>query len=120
MARTYSSASAHEESKRLWELKDEALKKGLTSADMGTPLPGVEGHIWFKGRDLIGLEEKEFVRLRGEQISYIPQGTVKSLNPYDTIEHQTGEVLWVHDEDDELDVLEQKDRSVAAEKVDQD
>lgn len=102
MAKSYSSAAAHEESKHLWSLKEQARKKGLSSEEMGTPLPGVEGHIWFKGRDLIGLEEKEYLRIRGEEISYIPQGTVQSLSPYETIEHQTAEVLWVHDEDDEL------------------
>jgi peptide/nickel transport system ATP-binding protein len=102
MAKSYSSAAAHDESKHLWSLKKEARKKGLTSTDMGSDLPGVEGHIWFKGRDLVTLDEKEYLRIRGEEISYIPQGTVKSLSPYETIEHQTGEVLWVHDEDDEL------------------
>jgi oligopeptide/dipeptide ABC transporter ATP-binding protein len=102
MAKSYSSAAAHEETKRLWSLKEQARKKGLSSEEIGTPLPGVEGHIWFKSRDLVGLEEDEYLGIRGEEISYIPQGTVKSLNPYDTIEYQTEEVLWVHDEEGTL------------------
>jgi oligopeptide/dipeptide ABC transporter ATP-binding protein len=110
MAKSYSSAAAHEESKQLWSLKEKAQKKGLTSDEIGTPLPGVEGHIWFKGRDLVSLDEKEYLRIRGEEISYIPQGTVKSLSPYETIERQTGEVLWVHDEDDELLEFQVKQR----------
>jgi oligopeptide/dipeptide ABC transporter ATP-binding protein len=110
IARSYSSAAANKKSKQLWSLKEEAQKKGISSKEMGTPLPGVEGHIWFKGRDLVGLDEKEYLTIRGEEISYIPQGTVKSLSPYETIGRQTGEVLWVHDEDDELSESEVRRR----------
>ncbi|MFX1607345.1 MAG: oligopeptide/dipeptide ABC transporter ATP-binding protein, partial [Promethearchaeota archaeon] len=81
---------------------DEARKKGLTSKEMGEDLPGVEGHIWFKGKDLITLDEDEHRKLRGDEITYVPQGTTKSLNPYSNIEEQTAEVLWAHDEDGEL------------------
>lgn len=102
LSRYYASTAANEENKRLWALKDEARKKGLTSEEMGEELPGVEGHIWFKGRDLTTLDEKEYRKLRGNEITYVPQGTTKSLNPYSNIEEQTSEVLWAHDEDDEL------------------
>ncbi|MHA2352409.1 MAG: ATP-binding cassette domain-containing protein, partial [Candidatus Thorarchaeota archaeon] len=102
LSRYHASTAANEENKRLWALKDKARKKGLTSGDMGEDLPGVEGHIWFKGRDLVTLEEKEYRKLRGDEITYVPQGTTKSLNPYSNIEEQTAEVLWAHDEDSEL------------------
>jgi len=102
LSRYYASTAQNEENKKLWSLRDEARKKGLTSEEMGVDLPGVEGHIWFKGRDIVTLDEKEFRRLRGNEITYVPQGTAKSLNPYSNIEEQTAEVLWAHDEDDEL------------------
>lgn len=103
LSRYYASTAANEENKRLWELKDEAQKKGLTSVEMGEELPGVEGHIWFEGRDLVTLDNKEYRKLLGNKITYVPQGTTKSLNPYSNIEEQTAEVLWVHDEDQELE-----------------
>ncbi|MHA1964165.1 MAG: ABC transporter ATP-binding protein [Candidatus Thorarchaeota archaeon] len=102
ISRYFASTAANEENKRLWALKDKARKEGLTSEEMGEELPGVEGHIWFKGRDLLTLDDKEFRKLRGNEITYVPQGTTKSLNPYSNIEEQTSEVLWAHDEDDEL------------------
>jgi oligopeptide/dipeptide ABC transporter ATP-binding protein len=102
ISRHYASTAANEENKRLWSLKDEARKKGLTSEDIGEELPGIEGHIWFNGQDLVTLDEKEYRKIRGDRITYVPQGTAKSLNPYSNIEEQTAEVLWAHDEDDEL------------------
>jgi oligopeptide/dipeptide ABC transporter ATP-binding protein len=102
LSRYYASTAANEENKRLWSLKDDARKKGLTSKEVGEELPGVEGHIWFKGIDLVTLDEKEYRKIRGNDITYVPQGTTKSLNPYSNIEEQTAEVLWTHDEDDEL------------------
>jgi oligopeptide/dipeptide ABC transporter ATP-binding protein len=102
ISRQYASTAANEENKRLWGLKDEAKKKGITSEEMGFELPGVEGHIWFNGVDLLTLKEDEYRRIRGNEITYVPQGTTKSLNPYSNIEEQTAEGLWAHDEDDEL------------------
>ena len=102
LSRYYASTAANVENKRLWALKDEARKKGLTSEEIGEELPGVEGHIWFKGKDLLTLNEEEFRKLRGNEITYVPQGSTKALNPYTNIREQTAEVLWVHDEDDVL------------------
>jgi oligopeptide/dipeptide ABC transporter ATP-binding protein len=102
LSRYYASTAANKENKRLWALKDEARTKGLTSKDMGEELPGVEGHVWFLGKDLVTLTEKEYRKIRGKEITYVPQGTTKSLNPYSTIEEQTSEALLAHDEDDEL------------------
>lgn len=98
LSRYYASSSGDETTKRLWELRDQARKKGLTSADMKEDLPGVEGHIWFKGKDLLALGEKEYRKIRGNEITYVPQGSKKSMNPYMTIDYQTAESLWVHDE----------------------
>ena len=102
MSRYYASSSGDETNKRLWELRDEARRKNLTSDDMKQILPGVEGHIWFKGKDLVTLREKEYRKIRGNEITYVPQGSRKSMNPYMTIDYQTAESLWVHDEDNIL------------------
>ena len=102
ISRHFASTAANEENQRLWELKDQAKRKGLTSKEMGVELPGIEGHIWFEGVDLLTLKEKEYRLIRGKEITYIPQGSTKSLNPYANIEEQTAEGLWAHDDNDEL------------------
>jgi oligopeptide/dipeptide ABC transporter ATP-binding protein len=102
ISRYYASASSEPENKKLWEKKDEARKKGLTSKDLGMELPGVEGRIWFMGKDLLALNDKEYRKIRGMEITYVPQGTTKSLNPYIQVGAQTAETLWAHDEDNLL------------------
>ncbi|MFW9957023.1 MAG: oligopeptide/dipeptide ABC transporter ATP-binding protein [Candidatus Odinarchaeota archaeon] len=102
ISRHFASTAANEENQRLWELKDQAKRKGLTSKEMGVELPGIEGHIWFEGVDLLTLKEKDYRLIRGNEITYIPQGSTKSLNPYANIEEQTAEGLWAHDDNDEL------------------
>lgn len=102
LSRTYASTAGNKENKKLWALKDEARKKGLSSEEMGVELPGVEGKIWFKGEDILTLNEKEYRQIRGDAITYVPQGSAKSLNPYSTFEEQTAEVLRAHDEDNRL------------------
>ena len=96
LSRYYASSAANEENKRLWSLKDEARRKGLSSEEMGIDLPGVEGHVWFKDQDLLSLNEEDMRQIRGERISYVPQGTSKSLNPSLSIEYQAGEPLKTH------------------------
>lgn len=102
LSRYYASTSADESNKQLWALRDEAKKKGLTSEKMGKELPGVEGHIWFEGRNLVILDEKEYRQIRGNRITYVPQGTTKSLNPYSKIQEQTAEAIEAHDDDNVL------------------
>ena len=99
MSRYYSSTSGDNENQQLWALRDKAKKQGLTSEEMEIDLPGVEGHIWYKGNDLVALDEKEYRKIRGNEITYVPQGTAKSLNPYSKIGPQIAEALWTHDED---------------------
>ncbi len=102
ISRDFASTSADADNKELWALRDEAKKKGLTSKDIERDLPGVEGHIWFEGKDLLSLEEKEYRRIRGNRITYVPQGTTKSLNPYSNIQEQTAEAIVAHDEEKEI------------------
>jgi len=99
MSRYYASTSGDKENQQLWALRDKAKKKGLTSAEMKADLPGVEGHIWYKGNDLVALDEKEYRKIRGNEITYVPQGTAMSLNPYSKIALQIAEAVWIHDED---------------------
>lgn len=102
ISRYYASTSSSEENKRLWALRDRADDKAAASAEIGEELPGVEGHIWFLGKNLLTISEKEHRSLRGDRITYVPQGTTKSLNPYTNIAEQTAEPLFAHDEDGRL------------------
>ncbi|MGH6676355.1 MAG: ABC transporter ATP-binding protein, partial [Xanthobacteraceae bacterium] len=54
------------------------------------------GSILFKGRDLLGLSEREIQRVRGDDITIVFQEPLSSLNPLHTIEKQIGEVLLLH------------------------
>ncbi len=98
----YGTGSGDEENRKLWEERKDVRKKGLTSKDIGKDLPGVEGQVWYKGKNLLALSDKEFRKIRGAEITYVPQSTTQSLNPYTNIELQTAEALWVHDDDDIL------------------
>ena len=96
-------ASSGDESRReIWKQRRDARKKGLTSKDIGKDLPGVEGSVWYRGKNLFTLSDKEFRKIRGSEITYVPQSTTKSLNPYTNIQIQSAEALWVHDDDDIL------------------
>ncbi len=54
------------------------------------------GHIRFKGRELLGLSEREIRSIRGNDISIIFQEPMTSLNPLHTIEAQISEILLLH------------------------
>ncbi len=54
------------------------------------------GEIWFEGRDMLKMNEKQLQKVRGNRISMIFQEPMTSLNPLHTIERQVGEVLRVH------------------------
>src|SRR4030081_2542267 len=54
------------------------------------------GSIHFKGRELLGLSEREIRAIRGNDISVIFQEPMTSLNPLHTIESQIGEILQLH------------------------
>ncbi|MGE3914506.1 MAG: ABC transporter ATP-binding protein [Hyphomicrobiaceae bacterium] len=56
----------------------------------------VAGSIRFEGRELVGLEEAEMRRLRGNRISMIFQEPMTSLNPVFTVGRQIAETLEIH------------------------
>jgi len=51
----------------------------------------VRGAVHFAGREVLGLHEKEFRRLRGRQIGFVPQDPTSSLNPVRRIDRQVVE-----------------------------
>jgi oligopeptide/dipeptide ABC transporter ATP-binding protein len=56
----------------------------------------LKGEILFEGRDLLGLEEREMEKVRGNDISMIFQEPMTSLNPVFTIGDQIMEALQLH------------------------
>ena len=54
------------------------------------------GEIWFDGRNMLKLSERQLQGVRGNRISMIFQEPMTSLNPLHTIERQVGEVLRIH------------------------
>ncbi len=54
------------------------------------------GEILLRGRNLLGLPEKEMRKIRGEKISMIFQEPMTSLNPVFTVGSQIAEVFRVH------------------------
>ncbi len=56
----------------------------------------VTGSVRFRGRELLGLPDKEMRKLRGANLAMIFQDPVTSLNPVFTIGHQVAEAIRVH------------------------
>lgn len=53
----------------------------------------IEGEIIYKGVNLINLPEKEYIKYRGVEISYIPQHPLESLFPVFTVEEQFKDLI---------------------------
>jgi oligopeptide/dipeptide ABC transporter ATP-binding protein len=62
------------------------------------PPPGkiMEGHITFKGKDLLAVSKSEVEGIRGSEISMIFQDPLTSLNPAFTVEQQLTDVIITH------------------------
>jgi oligopeptide/dipeptide ABC transporter ATP-binding protein len=56
----------------------------------------VNGQVHFDGKEILSLQEKELIDLRGSQFSMIFQQPQSSLNPVFTIGDQVAEVLEIH------------------------
>lgn len=57
-------------------------------------LPGsasAEGEIFFEGRNLLEMDERQLVNTRGKKIGFIPQSAGLSLNPTMKVVHQVAE-----------------------------
>jgi oligopeptide/dipeptide ABC transporter ATP-binding protein len=75
------------------------------------PYPGriVQGEIWFDGRRLADLNDREMRRIRGREISIVFQDASAALNPVLTIGTQMEEILLAHS-----DITKSKAREVCA------
>ena len=56
----------------------------------------VEGSVTYQGNQMVGASETDLRRVRGNDISFIFQEPMTSLNPLHTIERQLGESLALH------------------------
>ncbi len=74
--------------------------KSMTAASILriVPPPGriADGEVLFKGRDLLGLGEREMQRIRGAEIGLILQEPMSALNPVFTVGAQIVETLQIH------------------------
>ena len=73
--------------------------KSITALALMGLLPDsavVGGSIRFDGRELVGLSDRDYCKLRGNRISMIFQEPMTALNPMQTIGHQVAEPLRRH------------------------
>lgn len=56
----------------------------------------VRGSVRFRGRDLLGLSEREMRRIRGREIALVPQSPIAALNPALRIATQLREAWLAH------------------------
>lgn len=80
------------------------------------PVPGkiVKGSIKLDGQELVGLKEREYRKIRGEQIALVMQDPFTSLNPMMRVGDQIAEAIWLHQDVDKrvarkmaVEILEQ-------------
>ncbi len=65
-----------------------------------------KGEVWFKGRDLLKLDESDMRLLRGSEIAMVFQDPMTSLNPVFTIGDQITEALKLHKGLDDIEAQE--------------
>jgi microcin C transport system ATP-binding protein len=73
--------------------------KSVTALSTVALLPDsarVSGSVTYQGRQMIGAAEPDLRRVRGNDISFIFQEPMTSLNPLHSIERQIGESLALH------------------------
>ncbi|MEM1234959.1 MAG: ABC transporter ATP-binding protein [Pseudomonadota bacterium] len=56
----------------------------------------VQGSVKYAGEELVGASEKDLMRIRGNDISFIFQEPMTSLNPLHTLEKQLTESITLH------------------------
>ena len=60
------------------------------------PTTRISGSVLFRGRELLGLPDKEFSELRGEGISMVFQDPLSALTPVYTVGDQIAEAVRIH------------------------
>ena len=58
----------------------------------------VTGSVRFRGRELLGLSDRELSAIRGRRISMIFQDPLSALTPVYTVGDQIAEAILVHDD----------------------
>ncbi|PYG90264.1 peptide/nickel transport system ATP-binding protein [Ruminiclostridium sufflavum DSM 19573] len=56
----------------------------------------VSGEIFYKGKDILKMNNSEIRKIRGEEISMIFQDPMTALNPIDSVGKQIAEVIYLH------------------------
>lgn len=56
----------------------------------------VEGSVLHRGREILGLQDREMRKLRGAEIGFVFQDPLSNLHPLKTIGEQIGEAISVH------------------------
>ena len=75
------------------------LARGILRLIPNPPGKILSGEIYYEGKELLGLPEKEMRKLRGSHISMIFQDPMTSLNPVMTVGDQILEVIETHHPD---------------------
>ena len=68
----------------------------LSTAGLVPANAQLSGSVRYQGRDIIGADARELRKLRGNDISFIFQEPMTSLNPLHTLERQISESLALH------------------------
>src|SRR6056297_30988 len=68
----------------------------LSTVSLLGPSAEVTGSVTYKGREMIGADDKRLRQVRGNDISFIFQEPMTSLNPLHTLEKQLRESLELH------------------------
>jgi peptide/nickel transport system ATP-binding protein len=89
------------EGKTLGLVGESGCGKSVTSLSIMRLIPSppgkiVGGEIFYRGRDLLRLNNEEMRKIRGNEISMIFQEPMTSLNPVFTVGNQIGEAIRLH------------------------
>lgn len=73
-----------------------------------TAYPGklVGGKVWFNGHEIENMKEKDFRKIRGNEVSIIFQDPMTSLNPVFTIGSQIAEAVLLHTKSSKHEAME--------------
>ena len=83
-----------------------------------TPPGRIEGgQIFFKGRDLLTLPEREMRKIRGNEISMVFQEPMTSLNPVFTCGYQVEEAVVLHQKVNKREAAERTQEMLALVKI---
>jgi len=94
-------------------------KSQTALALLGLQAPGarLSGSVRFEGRELLGLPEREWNRLRGDRIALVFQDPMSSLNPHLRIGTQLAEVLVRHRGRSQAEALAESARMLDAVRI---